>query len=750
MPANATPPQLEPKPESALLKSPSYLQRTCRFLTPPVLFALLTIVFTYPIIFQFASAVPGRGVEDRLQNLWNFWWIRHALENWQNPYLTDLLFFPYYQSPNPPLPLYFHTLQLFNGVITLPLQRLWGLAAAYNGVVLFATWLSGLGTYWLVRKLGGSRVGGIVAGAVFAFAPIRLNAINESITNIQSTEFLPLYAFFLHSAFFEPRYDSQFWSLLNKKMVLGAVISLTFCIYTDWYNTIYLLAYSLLFYLWKSYSGLKFPRNLLHQFAFQALIGGSTFLLVSPLLLPSITNLSNPAFRTVLGYDREVNGSTTLDKFLLPISLSPDFKTTVLSYTALVMAVIGVVALFPLKNYKGWLSRSTGFYWATVTLAAVIMSLGPELRLSNEANTGLPLPYALFRLLPAVSITRAPGRFIILAMLGVSVLSGLAIDWLLLWKGLAFLIKRPKLAPVARIFLPLFIIGLLTLEVWRPLITFEVKPNPFMQTITREQEAGNLLELPITRHYNHDHFRMYNQITHGRAIVGGYLSRPVIDPYRSPDSPFQPVADLVLRGKRQPEDIIPATTNAEDLDNLVALYNFHYILIYPKEYAADTYQRDGVITLIEQHYGVQQLIYKDSEMLVYQVPQENMSRRPRNVSLYLGSGWYPLERDKSSLWRWSSGSSKVYATSVATEEVEVQVRVRSFEVSRRLEFSLNGVPVYTSQVPVGEPINLSFKVMLSPGRNTLSLESGSGEQASTYLSNDSRRLTFAVNSISFG
>lgn len=98
-----------------------------------LLLILLTVFYTYPLIFQFVSHVEGNAGLDRSQNLWNFWWIGKALTGGHNPFHTDLLFFPYYQVPNPSYPLYFHTLQVFNGLVTLPLQWLGGVAAAYNG-----------------------------------------------------------------------------------------------------------------------------------------------------------------------------------------------------------------------------------------------------------------------------------------------------------------------------------------------------------------------------------------------------------------------------------------------------------------------------------------------------------------------------------------------------------------------------------------------------------------------------------------
>jgi hypothetical protein len=408
---------------------------------PLLLLSFFTAFFTFPVIFHFTDAVPGLGVEDRLQNLWNFWWVGKALSQGKNPYLNDTLFFPFYQAPRNPLPLYFHDLQLFNDLVTLPLQWLGGVAAAYNGVVFFSTLVSGAGTYWLIRSLGGSYAAGLVGGSIFAFAPIRLDAINSSITNIQSTQFLPLFAFFLLKI--KNNKGLKTW---DKKGFFGATLVLTFCIYTDWYNTIYLLAFWIFYFLAKI---LEKPRSLervRNEIWLNLWLVGLTLVLVSPLLIPSIANLNNPDFRLVPGLDREVKSSQTLLALFLPGSTGATWDSCAVGYTGLLLGIVAFLSLLRLPKGKGWLTRPTVLYWQALTVFSTVMALGPSLRLTADINTGLPLPYALFRLLPAVSITRAPGRFLILTALGLGVLAGLALDWL----ATATLLKwrsRPKSTP---------------------------------------------------------------------------------------------------------------------------------------------------------------------------------------------------------------------------------------------------------------------------------------------------------------
>jgi hypothetical protein len=106
-------------------------------------YLLLTIAMTWPATRYFTGGIPGDGF-DGWQNYWNLWWVKQALlVLGSNPYFTHLLDAPTGVS------LLFHTLNIFNGLWTLPIQLNFGLAAAYNSVVLLSFVLAGFGGYLL-------------------------------------------------------------------------------------------------------------------------------------------------------------------------------------------------------------------------------------------------------------------------------------------------------------------------------------------------------------------------------------------------------------------------------------------------------------------------------------------------------------------------------------------------------------------------------------------------------------------------
>ena len=106
-------------------------------------YLLLTVIMTWPLVTQLTTAIPGDSF-DGWQNYWNLWWMKTALvDRLQTPFVTDLLYYP------TGVGLYFHTLNPFNGLLTLPLQLSNGLFVAYNTVILFSWTMAGYGVYLL-------------------------------------------------------------------------------------------------------------------------------------------------------------------------------------------------------------------------------------------------------------------------------------------------------------------------------------------------------------------------------------------------------------------------------------------------------------------------------------------------------------------------------------------------------------------------------------------------------------------------
>ena len=199
-------------------------------------YALLALVLTYPLALNYATAIPGDGF-DGLQNYWNLWWVRRALLDLNvSPFFTRELFYPNGAS------LYFHTLNIFNGLVSLPVQLLAGLAAAYNTTVLFTFVASGYGTFLLARRMLGrlgraddrSNLIAFAGGFIFAFAPFRFAHLLGHM-QVLSTEWIP---FFVLSFLQLPERRGSPW----RRALLPAFF-LVLNALCDWYYVLYLLIF---------------------------------------------------------------------------------------------------------------------------------------------------------------------------------------------------------------------------------------------------------------------------------------------------------------------------------------------------------------------------------------------------------------------------------------------------------------------------------------------------------------------------
>ena len=107
------------------------------------LYVLLSVAATWPLAQQLGSVIPGDSF-DGWQNVWNLWWMRESwLVRHASPYYAPVLHFPTGAD------LRFQTMAPFNGLITLPIQLVFGLLPAYNAAVLFSFVIGGFGAYLL-------------------------------------------------------------------------------------------------------------------------------------------------------------------------------------------------------------------------------------------------------------------------------------------------------------------------------------------------------------------------------------------------------------------------------------------------------------------------------------------------------------------------------------------------------------------------------------------------------------------------
>jgi hypothetical protein len=162
--------------------------------------------------------------------------------------------------------------------------------------------------------------------------------------------------------------------------------------------------------------------------------------------------------------------------------------------------------------------------WIAFTAVFVLLSLGPFIHVGG-ANTSIIGPWALLRLVPGIGLVRSPGRFAIVAVLGMSLLFGYAVEILLR--------RRWSACGIGAAALPVVLALALAAELMPvPRQLFSAAIPPAYQMLSgRTEESGRLLELPTgvrdgtSSLGDFNAATLYYQTAHRRPIIGGYLSR---------------------------------------------------------------------------------------------------------------------------------------------------------------------------------------------------------------------------------
>lgn len=216
------------------------------------------------------------------------------------------------------------------------------------------------------------------------------------------------------------------------------------------------------------------------------------------------------------------------------------------------------IGAFVIMGLGGWLGVLPRF-WLAFTAFFVSLSLGPFVHVAG-INTYVIGPWAFLRYLPVIGMARAPSRFAIVAVLGMSLLVAFSIQELY------------RRYPVPRWLAALLVVtlGMELLPAPRPLYSAAV-PNVYRLVVANGDESGRLLELPTgirdgtSSVGNFNASSEYFQTMHRRPLVDGYLSR--VSPRRRRENTRAPMlrALFALSEGRQlsPEEMDAARRSRE-------------------------------------------------------------------------------------------------------------------------------------------------------------------------------------------
>jgi hypothetical protein len=503
-----------------------------------LLYLLLTLVMTWPLVLNFTTAIPGDGF-DGWQNYWNLWWVKVALvERQQNPFVTDLLYHP------TGVGLYFHTLNPFNGLVTLPIQLSFGLFPAYNAVVLLSWVLAGYGVYLLTRWVLDSSLPtphsplptprsplpAFFAGLVFTFSPFHMAHLLGHM-QVMALQWIPFYALYLLRSL-QASSGGRPW--FRSAFMAGFFLALTgLC---DWYFVLYLFFFTGIALVWvlvqrlmRIGRGFGYRQELRAALTALFAVGvtGTFFLvLLAPILAPMVREALQFSFMVRPATDLYLLSASVMD-FLAPNRLHTLFRpesfswignqvapvserTISIGYLPLALALVGV-----------WRDRRRTLFWAVCALFFLLLALGPRLHLGNITASDIPTgetvieqwtPYALLnRLIPFMRISRSVSRYALMVQLASAVAAAV---------GLAYLMARFRMA---RLSLGIGACLVVLFEFW--VAPYPISPPdtpPFYEQLRAVPETGAVLNLPMN--YDRPGYLLY-QTVHHRPLTVAYISR---------------------------------------------------------------------------------------------------------------------------------------------------------------------------------------------------------------------------------
>jgi len=548
------------------------------------LYGLTAVLMTYPLLFRLTSGLAIQLLDGWIF-YWNTWWLQKAVATGQNPFFTNLLFYPRGVS------LAGHSFSFTHSIFSLLFQPLVGPIAAYN----LATWLifpiSGLGMYCLAKHLTRSRPAAWLAGLVYAYAPYHVTqALGHP--NLAYVQWIPFAVLYLLKALQSGR----------ARDTVASVIFFTLTAFSGQHLLVLAFTWTAIFlplYGWlegRGWTRLTWARA--------GLIGVTTLFLSTPLWWPAVSYGLQGHSVMALATSNFDNRQTDLLAYFLPARFHPVFGPYTaetherlvgsagwpyLGYSALILAAVGTATL-----------RRRALPWAISGIAFIVLALGPHLRVNGSFYEGLPLPFALLKNLFPFSFLRTSDRFNIMVSLPMGVLAAYGFAAL---EQRGLFARRIVSAAAATSLSGVILFEYLVLPY--PMMPLP-KHSPFVEKMAQDPTSYAILDLPMARSLSRPY--MYWQTIHGKPILEGNVSR-------TPPFAYDYIeGNPLLRALREPMRI--ELTDAERPTALKQLADdrIRYILVHSPKKGPEVIKRYRMIIGSDP-------VYADNLLEVYAIPQ---------------------------------------------------------------------------------------------------------------------------------
>ena len=484
-----------------------------------LVFFVISIVITYPLIFHLSDYILGKG--DELLIAWIINWVSYALIQQPLSLFQANIFYPYANT------LSFSDPHLTSAIITLPFVFLNEPAMAYNVNLILSLAFLGFSTFLLVKYMTKNSLTSFISALLIICSPFILGRMFQ--LQVVSIQWVPLSILF----FLKFLNEKKFSFLLFSNIFLLIQVANTFL---PGYYLILCYLIIVVFYWSKK------------RLDIRSLLNIKTFVLLT-ITLSLILIIGRPYFQTSkkFNYVRDIrdtihfanrpeyflypNDKTRLQPILLKALYSKDngpYKYD--GYFGLAFLLLGLFVFIRYifgKTIDHQDKKNQTFYmplFIIISAVAFILSLGPVWQWGGRVIKEpfiIPLPYALlYYLIPGFNGIRNSARWEVLSILTLAVIIGIGLSGFYQKKSRCFQITATiffSLAIFLEINLPLKYAKIPKKEDFPPVYSF----------INTLPKNAVIIEMPIFSWdmlpYSFTEFeREYFSTAHFRKTVNGY------------------------------------------------------------------------------------------------------------------------------------------------------------------------------------------------------------------------------------
>jgi len=506
-----------------------------------IFYLALAVVFTWPLIKNFNSAIIGQSdFTDGPFFLWNIWWVKKAILSFQNPFFSNFVYYP--ENVN----LTLHTLTYTTALIALPLTLAFSLITTLNIVLFSSIIASALGMTLLVQYLTKNKWAGIISGVVFAFNPYLFSHLEAGHYNLTMLWIFPFLALFFIKTLKES-------SKVNPIIFSSLLVAQS---YLDLQLAVFSIIIVGLIFVFNTIFDYKIILN--KHTLIRILLSVSLYILffAAPYIYLMFgfwghkelsSTYNNGDLKIIFGANplNPIFGKLNLD---MALNMIGSYRENVISLGRSTMFMAVLALFFSREKIK---ERIMYFLIAVV---GIILAAGPYLQIGGAVFENIRLPFYYLAKLPFFNVGVVPTRFVIIAYFALAILVGFLVSDIYSYLSGK---KLKVLAIVAALFLCIPI----GLEFYSGTMKIDkLAHSPILDEIA--SDAGEFTVLP----FNASARDGYYQTFFNKKVVSGYLGRRIHDYYLK-QYWYKPTIDYIISADEK-------TLSADDYNLSLAKKSF--------------------------------------------------------------------------------------------------------------------------------------------------------------------------------